>query len=113
MYVIIHSHILQALIKGTGSHKQRIQIHISFDGVVLKDEKTGEVISSHTIPMISYISRDISDKRAFGFVHGSPDSGHQFVGIKTEKLAAPVMKTIGELFTYVYGKYIALNQVSC
>lgn len=93
---------LKALIKEAGSHKQRISLHISFDGVTLKDEKTGDIISSHSIPMISYISRDITDKRAFGFVYGSSDTGHQFYGIKTEKSAVPVMKTIGELFTYVY-----------
>ncbi|XP_074604937.1 uncharacterized protein LOC141858173 isoform X2 [Brevipalpus obovatus] len=93
---------LKALVKEARSHKQRISLHISFDGVILKDEKTGDIISSHSIPMISYISRDITDKRAFGFVYGSSDTGHQFYGIKTEKSAVPVMKTIGELFTYVY-----------
>uniref|UniRef100_T1L0Q0 PID domain-containing protein n=1 Tax=Tetranychus urticae TaxID=32264 RepID=T1L0Q0_TETUR len=95
---------LKALIKETGSHKQRIIIKISLEGVTIKDEKSGETISSYSIPLISYIARDASDKRAFGFVYGSPDTGHSFIGIKTEKSAIPVMKTIGELFTYVYEK---------
>lgn len=95
---------LKAIVKGTGSHKQKIILSISLDGLKLTDEKTKEVISQHPIPLISYISRDTSDTRAFGFVYGSPSEGHQFIGIKTEKQAIPVMQTIADLFTFVYEK---------
>ena len=95
---------LKAIVKGTGSHKQKIILSISLDGLKLLDEKTKEVISQHPIPLISYISRDTSDTRAFGFVYGSPSEGHQFIGIKTEKQAIPVMQTIADLFTFVYEK---------
>lgn len=94
--------LFQTIIKGTGSHKQRIIIQISLNGVRISDEKGGELVSHHSIPLISYISRDVSDNRAFGFVYGSPESGHQFIGIKTEKFAVPIMRAIGELFNYVY-----------
>ena len=95
---------LKAIVKGTGSHKQKIILSISLDGLKLMDEKTKEVISQHPIPLISYISRDTSDTRAFGFVYGSPSEGHQFIGIKTEKQAIPVMQSIADLFTFVYEK---------
>lgn len=95
---------LKAIVKGTGQHKRKILLSISLVGLTLTDEKTKEIISYHSIPLISYISRDTSDSRAFGFVYGSPQEGHQFIGIKTEKAAVPVMQTIAELFTYVYEK---------
>lgn len=93
---------LKAIVKGTGSHKRKIVLSISMDGLKLLDEKSGEEISHHPIPLISYISRDTSDNRAFGFVFGSPSEGHQFIGLKTEKAAIPVMQTIADLFTFVY-----------
>lgn len=95
---------LKAIVKGTGAHKKKILLSISLSGLTLMDEKTKETISHHPIPLISYISRDTSDSRAFGFVYGTPHDGHQFIGIKTEKAAIPVMQTIADLFTYVYEK---------
>ena len=32
----------------------------------------------------------MSDNRAFGYIYGSPENGHRFFGIKTEKAAAQV-----------------------
>lgn len=93
---------LKAIVKGTGGHKRKIVLSISMDGLKLLDEKSREEISHHPIPLISYISRDTSDNRAFGFVYGSPSEGHQFIGLKTEKAAIPVMQTIADLFTFVY-----------
>ena len=34
----------------------------------------------------------MSDNRAFGYIYGSPENGHRFFGIKTEKAAAQVRK---------------------
>ena len=33
----------------------------------------------------------MSDNRAFGYIYGSPENGHRFFGIKTEKAAAQVI----------------------
>lgn len=33
----------------------------------------------------------MSDSRAFGYIFGSPDTGHRFFGIKTDKAASQVM----------------------
>lgn len=41
---------------------------------------------------ISFIAQDMSDNRAFGYIYGSPENGHRFFGIKTEKAAAQVRK---------------------
>ena len=35
----------------------------------------------------------MSDNRAFGYIYGSPENGHRFFGIKTEKAAAQVRKS--------------------
>ena len=32
----------------------------------------------------------MSDSRAFGYIYGSPENGHRFFGIKTEKAAGQV-----------------------
>ncbi|RWS26853.1 hypothetical protein B4U80_13745 [Leptotrombidium deliense] len=90
--------------KAKGTHKERILISISVDGIKVSNEKTGDLISHQKINLISYISRDANDTRSFGYVYGSPETGHQFIGFKMEKSAIPVMKTIGELFKYVYEK---------
>ena len=44
----------------------------------------------HPVHKISFIAQDMTDKRAFGYVFGSPDTGHQFFGVKTEKDAGQV-----------------------
>lgn len=31
------------------------------------------------------------DSRAFGYIFGSPDTGHRFFGIKTDKAASQVL----------------------
>lgn len=41
----------------------------------------------------------MSDPRAFGYIFGSPDQGHRFFGIKTDKHANFVSKYFTSLFT--------------
>ncbi len=41
--------------KGTGSHKQRIALTVSLDGIKLFDDKSKELISAHPIPLIRYV----------------------------------------------------------
>lgn len=47
----------------------------------------------HPVHKISFIAQDMSDSRAFGYIFGSPDTGHRFFGIKTDKTASQVNKT--------------------
>ena len=44
---------------------------------------------------ISFIAQDIADSRAFGYIYGSPENGHRFFGIKTEKAAGAVSRSSG------------------
>ena len=75
--------------------------------VQIRDAQTLELLYHHLVPQISFISRDESDQRTFGYVFGCSQTGHQFIAIRTEKLALPVMNAIGNLiffieFIYVY-----------
>lgn len=45
----------------------------------------------HPVHKISFIAQDMSDSRAFGYIFGSPDTGHRFFGIKTDKAASQVI----------------------
>jgi len=40
---------------------------------------------THAVHRISFISRDITDNRAFGYVYGIGEGKHKFFAIKTEK----------------------------
>jgi disabled family protein 2 len=50
----------------------------------------------HPVHKISFIAQDANDSRAFGYVFGSPNLGHRFFGIKTEKHAQQVSQSINE-----------------
>jgi disabled homolog 2 len=51
---------------------------------------------------ISFIAQDMHDSRAFGYIFGSPDSGHRFFGIKTDKAASQVVLAMRDLFQVVF-----------
>lgn len=48
----------------------------------------------HPVHKISFIAQDMSDSRAFGYIFGSPDTGHRFFGIKTDKAASQVSSVV-------------------
>lgn len=81
---------LKMAIRAAGEHKQRIIIHVTIDGLRLRDEKTNDSLYHHPVHKISFIAQDMNDSRAFGYIFGSPDSGHRFFGIKTDKAASLV-----------------------
>ncbi|OTF70108.1 Phosphotyrosine-binding disabled-like protein [Euroglyphus maynei] len=89
---------LKIIQKALGGHKRKINLFISFDGIKILDPQTNEELFHHSVPQISFISRDETDTRAFGYVFGNSQTGHQFIGIKTKKEAMVVMSTIGQLF---------------
>lgn len=72
-------------LRRTSSHKQRIILNINLNGVQLLDLKSNELVANHVINLISYITRDISDNKVFGYVYGTQELGHQFIAIKSEK----------------------------
>ncbi|CAL1298071.1 unnamed protein product [Larinioides sclopetarius] len=92
---------LKLNVKNTGPHKRKITISVSLQGIKIKDEKTGAVMYHHPVSLISFISQDISDARAFGYVFGSTSEPHQFIAIKTEKPAFHVVLALRDLFQTV------------
>lgn len=89
-------------IRAAGEHKQRITINVTIDGLRLRDEKTGDSLYHHPVHKISFIAQDMTDSRAFGYIFGSPDSGHRFFGIKTDKAASQVVLAMRDLFQVVF-----------
>lgn len=89
-------------IRAAGEHKQKITIHVTIDGLRLRDEKTGDSLYHHPVHKISFIAQDMTDSRAFGYIFGSPDSGHRFFGIKTDKAASQVVLAMRDLFQVVF-----------
>lgn len=81
---------LKTAIRAAGEHKQRITINVTIDGLRLRDERTGDSLYHHPVHKISFIAQDMTDSRAFGYIFGSPESGHRFFGIKTDKAASQV-----------------------
>lgn len=82
---------MKTAIRAAGEHKQRITINVTIDGLRLRDERTGDSLYHHPVHKISFIAQDMTDSRAFGYIFGSPESGHRFFGIKTDKAASQVM----------------------
>ncbi|XP_070064824.1 protein disabled [Drosophila virilis] len=93
---------LKMAIRAAGEHKQRIIIHVTIDGLRLRDEKTSDSLYHHPVHKISFIAQDMTDSRAFGYIFGSPDSGHRFFGIKTDKAASQVVLAMRDLFQVVF-----------
>ncbi|KAL7051367.1 hypothetical protein ACKWTF_004443 [Chironomus riparius] len=93
---------LKIAIRAAGEHKQRITIHVTIEGLRLRDEKTGESLYHHPVHKISFIAQDMTDSRAFGYIFGSPDCGHRFFGIKTDKAASQVVLAMRDLFQCVF-----------
>ncbi|XP_077189699.1 disabled homolog 1 isoform X10 [Paroedura picta] len=90
-----------AAARSKGEHKQKIFLTISFGGIKIFDEKTGLLQHHHAVHEISYIAKDITDHRAFGYVCGK-EGNHRFVAIKTAQAAEPVILDLRDLFQLIY-----------
>eukprot|EP00092_Neocalanus_flemingeri_P005657 GFUD01006092.1.p1 GENE.GFUD01006092.1~~GFUD01006092.1.p1 ORF type:complete len:633 (-),score=198.71 GFUD01006092.1:142-2040(-) len=93
---------LKMAIKASGEHKQKVNIQIAVDGLKIRDEKSGDCLYHHPVHKISFIAQDMTDNRAFGYIYGSPENGHRFFGIKTEKAAGQVVVAMRDLFQVVF-----------
>lgn len=87
--------------RSQGQHKQRIWVNISLSGIKLIDEKTGVIEHEHPVNKISFIARDVTDNRAFGYVCGG-EGQHQFFAIKTGQQAEPLVVDLKDLFQVIY-----------
>ncbi|KAK7889318.1 hypothetical protein WMY93_024878 [Mugilogobius chulae] len=73
---------IAASARSKGEHKQKVFLTVSFGGIKIYDEKSGVLQHHHAVHEISYIAKDITDHRAFGYVCGK-EGNHRFVAIKT------------------------------
>ncbi|XP_026875876.2 disabled homolog 2 isoform X2 [Electrophorus electricus] len=87
--------------RSQGKHKQRMWVTISLTGIKLIDEKTGVIEHEHVVNKISFIARDITDNRAFGYVYGA-EGQHQFFAIKTAQQAEPLVLDLKDLFQLIF-----------
>ncbi|XP_017553502.1 disabled homolog 2 isoform X2 [Pygocentrus nattereri] len=87
--------------RSQGKHKQRIWVNISLNGIKIIDEKTGVIEHEHVVNKISFIARDITDNRAFGYVCGA-EGQHQFFAVKTAQQAEPLVMDLKDLFQLIF-----------
>ncbi|NXV78428.1 DAB2 protein, partial [Atlantisia rogersi] len=87
--------------RSQGQHKQKIWVNISLTGIKIIDEKTGVIEHEHPVNKISFIARDVTDNRAFGYICGG-EGQHQFFAIKTAQQAEPLVVDLKDLFQLIY-----------
>ncbi|XP_071011764.1 disabled homolog 1-like isoform X1 [Oncorhynchus clarkii lewisi] len=87
--------------RSKGDHKQKVFLTVSFGGIKIFDEKSEVLQHHHAVHEISYIAKDITDHRAFGYVCGK-EGNHRFVAIKTAQSAEPVILDLRDLFQLIY-----------
>ncbi|XP_067340039.1 disabled homolog 2 isoform X2 [Channa argus] len=87
--------------RSQGKHKQRIWVNISISGIKIIDEKSGVIEHEHVVNKISFIARDVTDNRAFGYVCGA-EGQHQFFAIKTAQQAEPLVVDLKDLFQVIF-----------
>ncbi|XP_043095155.1 disabled homolog 2 isoform X2 [Puntigrus tetrazona] len=87
--------------RSRGKHKQRVWVNISLSGITVTDEKTGATLLEHAVNKISFIARDVTDSRAFGYVCGA-EGQHQFFAIKTAQQAEPLVIDLKDLFQLIF-----------
>ncbi|NXT46304.1 DAB2 protein, partial [Pluvianellus socialis] len=87
--------------RSQGQHKQKVWVNISLSGIKITDEKTGVIEHEHPVNKISFIARDVTDNRAFGYICGG-EGQHQFFAIKTAQQAEPLVIDLKDLFQLIY-----------
>ncbi|XP_076126037.1 disabled homolog 2 [Alosa pseudoharengus] len=90
-----------AAARSQGKHKQRVWVNISLAGITITDEKTGAAVLEHAVNKISFIARDVTDNRAFGYVCGA-EGQHQFFALKTAQQAEPLVIDLKDLFQLIF-----------
>nr|KAG5709781.1 hypothetical protein BaRGS_032605 [Batillaria attramentaria] len=93
---------LKAGVRISGQHKQRIFVNVTLEGLRIYDAVSMTLLYTHPVHQISFISRDVTDSRAFGYIFGPGDGTHRFFGIKTASAAENLVLALRDLFQTVY-----------
>ncbi|CAM9106832.1 unnamed protein product [Bubo scandiacus] len=87
--------------RSQGQRKQKIWVNISLSGIKIINEKSGVIEHEHPVNKVSFIARDVTDNRAFGYICGG-EGQHQFFAIKTAQQAEPLVVDLKDLFQLIY-----------
>ncbi|KAL8584630.1 hypothetical protein ACOMHN_002359 [Nucella lapillus] len=93
---------LKDQVKVSGQHKQRIFVNVTLEGLRIVDSASLNVLHTHPVHQISFISRDVTDSRAFGYIYSAGDGTHKFFGVKTANAAENLVMSLRDLFQTVY-----------
>jgi len=92
----------KSVVLASGLHKQRIIVNVSLNGIKLLDDDSKMVQFVHPVEKISFISRDTTDRRAFGYIVEGEKNKFHFFGIKTGNAAEGLVLALRDLFQVVY-----------
>ncbi|XP_078479433.1 disabled homolog 1-like isoform X2 [Lampetra planeri] len=92
---------MAAVARAHGQHKQRVIVSVSFSGIRIYDERCGVLQHEHPVHKVSFIARDVSDHRAFGFVCGT-EGDHRFYAVKTAHAAEGLVMDLRNLFQLIF-----------
>uniref|UniRef100_A0A8C4R8W6 PID domain-containing protein n=1 Tax=Eptatretus burgeri TaxID=7764 RepID=A0A8C4R8W6_EPTBU len=98
---MLHAKAMVANGRHKNQHKQKICISVSFSGIRIYDEKSGLIEYEHPVHKISFIARDVTDHRAFGYICGT-DGHHRFYAIKTANPAESIVLDLRDLFLLIF-----------
>ncbi|KAH9523590.1 hypothetical protein Btru_040408 [Bulinus truncatus] len=93
---------LKNSVKISGQHKPKIFVQVTLEGLKIIDAISLIVLHTHAVHRISFIARDVTDNRAFGYVYGEGDGTHTFFAIKTAAAAEQLVLALRDLFQVVY-----------